>query len=151
MVSRDTRTGILRFIGPKPPFPTNVHTPRARARATQGGQNAGTCGGLKMDGLVCCGAPGALFEGFRPRLRRRFCRSRRDLAIGVVGNPTFPIRTQGGAFRKPLLSPEVEPSCSDREKEKTLRKAYPTVAEGGKVSTCDLGSQEVGDKSQQSN
>ena len=30
MVSKDTRTGILRFIGPKPPFPTNVHTPRAR-------------------------------------------------------------------------------------------------------------------------
>ena len=36
------------------------------------------------------------FRSFRPRSKRTFCRSRRDLAIGVVGTPPFPSWTQGG-------------------------------------------------------
>ena len=37
----------------------------------------------------CSWGPSALFGNWRPRLRVRFCRSRRDLAICVVGTAAF--------------------------------------------------------------
>ena len=64
------------------------------------------------------GAVRALDEGFRHRSKRTFSRSRRDLAIGVVGTTAFQIHS-----KQPACSDaEVEPSCSDREKTKEGRK-----------------------------
>ena len=81
--------------------------------------------GCRIPGAL--GAVRALDEGFRHRFKSTVCRSRRDLAIGVVGTTAFQLRP-----KQPTCSAaEVEPSCSDREKGSVQsRPVYPDLAAG---------------------
>ena len=60
MVSRDTRTGILHSMEPKPSFPNNVHTPRANPRH----QHETTCwtGGFPVPWVLLAGTGMHFFE-----------------------------------------------------------------------------------------
>ena len=51
--------------------------------------------------------PGALDRGFRPRSKRTFCSSRRDLAIGAVGTPAFQDRPQRPRARDTLRNEHI--------------------------------------------
>lgn len=67
----------------------------------------------------------ALFGGFRHGSLRTFCRSRRDLAIRAARHPGHRSPQSNAPAAPALLSIEVQPSCSDREKDSVRRKASP--------------------------
>ena len=78
----------------------------APTRETRRERSTSTCTEGTQRVAAVLATPSPLFRGFRPRFSGTFCRSRRDLAIGVVGTTAFharPVRNARTRIRDYVL------------------------------------------------